>query len=227
MTRDHSQIEELMSVDALGGLDPADRALLDRERAAHGDCDECRRIEAELSEAAAALAISLEPVAVETKADDILRMAGENLSEATVVDMAERRRERTKSWKSLVAVAAALALFVGGWFARDLTAGTGPPRLVRFQGEGGQLAAAYSPSGNGITVFGSDLAPLPEGQVYELWTIEGERPSAAACFTPQDGVVLEFVDHPVGSADLMAVTVESSSCPAAPTTDPVLVAELS
>ena len=42
MTRDYSVIEELMAIDALGGLDDDDRATLERERAAHGpDRAEC------------------------------------------------------------------------------------------------------------------------------------------------------------------------------------------
>ncbi len=222
--RDHSLIEELMSAEILGGLDEADRVVLDRERAEHGDCRECSRIGSELAEAAAALAMSLEPVAVQVTADDILRAAGHRRDAGEIIHI---ERAPRSPWKSLVAVAAALALFVGGWFARDLAGGSGVPRLVRFEGQTGQLAASYPADGSGITVFGTGLAPLPQGQVYELWTIDGETPSSAACFTPVDGEVLEFVDRPVGGADLMAVTVESSSCPAAPTTEPVLVAELS
>ena len=45
MTRDHALIDELLSARALDGLDETDAAVLARELAAHGDCDECRRLE--------------------------------------------------------------------------------------------------------------------------------------------------------------------------------------
>ena len=74
--RDHSLIEELLSADALGGLDPADRALLDRERAAHGACEECARLEAEFTEVAGHLGLVLDLVPVRAgMAEDILRAA--------------------------------------------------------------------------------------------------------------------------------------------------------
>ena len=62
MTRDHALIDELLAVRALGGLDEDDAAVLERELAAHGDCAECRRLEAEHTEVAGMLALALDPV---------------------------------------------------------------------------------------------------------------------------------------------------------------------
>ena len=57
MTRDHTVIEELMAVDALGGLDGDDRALLERERESHGAaCAECALLEKGFAETAGRLA---------------------------------------------------------------------------------------------------------------------------------------------------------------------------
>ena len=73
MTRDHTTIEELLAVQALGGLDGDDVQTLAAERASHGDCEECARLEAEFSETAGRLAFSLEPVPVDdAMADRIL-----------------------------------------------------------------------------------------------------------------------------------------------------------
>ena len=52
------------------------------------------------------------------------------------------------------------------------------------------------------------------------------NPVRAACMTPTDGAVAAHLDADLSSAELMAVTVESTDCPAAPTTDPVFTAEL-
>ena len=67
MTRDHRLIDELLAVRALDGLDEDDAARLDRELASHGDCAECRRLEAEHLEVAGMLPLALDPRAVERR----------------------------------------------------------------------------------------------------------------------------------------------------------------
>ncbi|HXF73333.1 MAG TPA: hypothetical protein VNO79_12075, partial [Actinomycetota bacterium] len=60
---DHARIEELLAARALGALEPEDEEALARERAAHGPgCEECARLERGFAEAAAALALTLQPV---------------------------------------------------------------------------------------------------------------------------------------------------------------------
>ena len=61
MIRDHALIDELLAIRALDGLDGDDATVLERELAAHGDCDECRRLEAEHAEVAGMLAFALDP----------------------------------------------------------------------------------------------------------------------------------------------------------------------
>jgi hypothetical protein len=239
-SHDHTLIEELLSVDALGGLDPDDRALLDRERSAHGACEECARLEAGFAEVAGHLGMALEPVPVRPgMADDILREAGalEPPAEPIAAPVVLEERPERKgggAWRALVAVAAAFVLFAAGWAVRGLVtddAGT-PPRLVRFDGDTdtdtGTLAMAYRPGETGAVFFGSDLPDPGADRVYEIWMIEGkDAPVSGGCVTPQDGRILTYVDADLGDTDTMAVTVEASSCPGAPTTDPVLLASLS
>ena len=241
--RDHALIEELLSVDALDGLDDADRALLDRERTAHGACEECATLEAELSEVAGRLGLSLEPVSVRAgMVDDILGTAGRpgissespgepGRLETVPVDLERRGRRAGPPWRGLVAVAAAFVLFAGGWLVHDATSSGGGElagaRFVRFEGEAGTLAIAYEPGRSGVLLFGSDLPDPGEDRVYEIWMIAGEDPPVSGgCLRPDDGRILIFVDADVATADLMAVTVEPASCPSAPTTDPVLTAPL-
>ena len=237
--RDHTVIEELLSVDALGGLDDDDRDLLDRERATHGACEECARLESEFAEVAGRLGLALDPVAVPAgMADDVLRAAGEDVSSEPLVIVSDDATEAGDrhvrpsgpSWRALVAVAAAFVLFVGGWTVRSAMDPSGgelaASRFVRFEGEAGTLAMAYEPGRPGVVLFGSGLPDPGDGRAYEIWMIEGSRAVSGGCVRPEDGRILTFVDANIGSTEQMAVTVEPASCPDAPTTDPVLTASL-
>jgi hypothetical protein len=91
--------------------------------------------------------------------------------------------------------------------------------------DGQQLSVAFVPGSEEGVVTGS-LAPLPEGQVYELWFRDrgGTMMNPAGIFTPSDGLV--NADVTLGQdMDLLAVTVEPGFQPQ-PTSDPILVAEL-
>ena len=102
----------------------------------------------------------------------------------------------------------------------------GTPVAVAFPPtDGQQLSVAFVPGSEQGVVTGS-LAPLPEGQVYELWFRDrgGTMMNPAGTFTPSDGVV--NADVTLGQdMDLLAVTVEPGFQPQ-PTSDPILVAEL-
>jgi hypothetical protein len=243
--RDHALIEQLLSVDALGGLDDADRALLNQERARHGACKECARLQAGFAEVAGRLGLALDPVDIAaTMPDDILRAAGAEVTPGSFVvipggptvapdhagsDLGERRGRADGGFRrGLVAVAAAFALLAGGWVARDAVSGSNAAlRLVQFSGGSGTLAMAYEPRTPGAVLFGSDLPDPGALHVYEIWMIQGDQaPVSGGCVVPEDGTILTYVRANIGSADTMAVTVESASCPTAPTTDPVLTASL-
>ena len=246
MTRDHSLIEELMAIDALGGLDGDDRATLERERAGHGaDCAECLRLERAFAETAGRLAFALDPEPVdEGMVERILAsprtetvssgMAATPAASpaAAVDDLAERRARRPKAWQALVAAAAVIALLVVV-VATAVPTTTGvseaapTQRIVTFSGDTeGTLAMAFTPGESGAVFWGSGLPDPGPGMVYEIWMIEGDRPVSGGCVTPTDGVVAIRVDADIGTTDTMAVTAESADCPAAPTSDPVLLADL-
>jgi hypothetical protein len=217
MTRDHFRIEELMAADALGGLDEDDRGTLARERAAHGDCDECDRIEAGFGETAGRLAFSLDPAPFgDDVTDGILRSA-----------VGDRPSAAPSVWRRvLVAVAAAIVLVVAVVIVRDET--RSGQLAATFTGSGsGHLEMRFTPGEPGARLRGSGFAPLPSDHTYELWMIRAGTPIRAMCFTPDAGRVRLALATPVQGSDTMAVTVESSACPAAPTTEPILSADLS
>jgi Anti-sigma-K factor rskA len=231
MMRDHTRIEELLAIRALGGLDPWDEAELEREMASHGpNCEECRRLETEFEETAGRLAFALNPVAVrEGFAEETFERAFGPATQPADARGAETRR---RGWlRPLVGVAAAVVLFAAGVLVGSAVTGEQPSEktVLTFQSETepGTLAAAFTPGSSGVYMVGTGLPSLPEGKVYELWLFTGDTPASAMCATPtSDGSVFGFSDASLEGVGLMAVTVESSDCPSAPTTQPVFTAEV-
>ena len=56
--------------------------------------------------------------------------------------------------------------------------------------------------------------------------IEDDEATPGGCVAPTNGVIAMRVDANIGTTDTMAVTAEPSDCPAAPTSLPVLLADL-
>jgi hypothetical protein len=237
---DHDRIEELLAVRALDGLEPAELGELDALRAEHGDCERCREIELDFDEIAGRLAFALTPVEVAAGgADAVLAMARATeppkaLGDDGADELAVRReRKAGRGWRALVAVAAALLLVAvtGTVVTRtadnvDVQAAWGQ-QVVTFDGGGGaELAMAYTPGESGVLFWGQNIADPGQDKVYEIWMIDDGTPIKGGCVSPQDGAVVAWVDANVGTTETMAVTVEPSSCPEAPTSDPVLTADL-
>jgi hypothetical protein len=241
--RSHDQIEELMAVRALGGLDPEDDRALRHEMLGHGpDCAECRRLESEYAEVAGRLAFALDPDLVRPGLEDavVARARLEAPEPVTAIEPEPGRAvgpPRTgpgagRRLRPLVAIAASVVLFVAGWAVGSRVGDGGPDtegrRVAAFQGEtAGTLSVAYQPGGTGVYLLGSGLEAPPAGSVYEVWMFQDGIPVPATCFAPTaEGTVFEFVDAELANTDLMAVTIEPSSCPSAPTTEPILTAEI-
>jgi Anti-sigma-K factor rskA len=230
--REHGEIEELLALEALGGIEPEDRARLAALRAEHGECPECAELEAAFRETAVALATALPAAEVGAPFED--RVVAAALSEPRVATLASSRR-RPRAW---LAVAAAVVLVaigaLGGYLAAprsSVGAFIQQPgvTLVPFEqanGGTGTMTLAIGPEGTDAYVIGTGLPPPPAGQVYEMWTITGENPTSLGCAVPTDGHVTLSVQGDFTTADVAAMTVESDSCPSAPTTDPVQVATL-
>jgi hypothetical protein len=234
--RDHTAIEELLALRALDGLGDDDARRLDAETAAHGDCDTCRELATAYAETAAFLAASLDPVPVDAAATERLLTAARESSRAQMRspasppdELAARRRGRSLPvWLAAAAAFVLLAVIVvprlGG--PTDVTTEWGQT-VVRFQGAEGDLAMAYVPGRSGVAFWGENLPdPGPES-TFEIWMIDGDTAIPGGCVSPVDGRIAAFVDADVGTTDTMAVTVEPTTCPGTPSSDPVLTAQLS
>ena len=232
MTLDHALIDELLAIRSLGGLDEDDAVVLERELAAHGDCAECRRLEVEHAEVAGMLALTLDPRPVDEDMADRILAQGRGPDRAAAAaapadELSGRRDVRLGRWQAAFGVAAAVAVILALVLATRPDGGNQVPgTIVTFEGAPGELAMAYTPGERDALVWGTGLPDPGTGKVYELWMFENGTPVRAACLTPTDGAVATHLDADLSSAELMAVTVESTDCPAAPTTDPVYTAEL-
>jgi anti-sigma-K factor RskA len=241
--RDHTEIEELLALEALGGLALDDRARLDALRAEHGpDCAECADLRAAFADTAAMLGTGLEPTPVSAGLEERTvaaalqhRIAGASPvpGDGGPAAIAPTHRRRN----ALIAIAAAVVLIAVGGLAGYLAAPKSPVdaflaqnvRIVPFEpsdGTGGAMTLAVGPNGTDGYVFGSGLAAPPSGKTYELWTISGDTPTSLGCVVPSNGQVVLPVAGSFSTADVAAVTVESNACPGAPTASPVMVATL-
>ena len=239
MTRDHSVIEELMAADALGGLDDEATALLRRERASHGDCEVCRANEVAFAETASRLALTLTPLPVDdSMLERILASPREErptpiAAGADPRDELSERRARTRAWRALAAAAAVAAALVVVIVAISpspisVTQVTATQRVVPFTGsiDDVTLTVAYTPGEAGAVFWGSGLPDPEAGEVYEIWMFEDAVPVSGGCVVPTDGVIALRVEADIGTTKSMAVTTESSDCPAEPSGPPILSADL-
>ena len=225
--RDHSAIEELLAVSALGGLEPDEELALERAMAEHGpECEECARLRDGFAATAGLLGFALDPVPVDPAvADRILAHP-----RATSTDLGPSRASRGR-WRAVAAVAAAVVLAAASVAllrprTQTIAEATLASRIVFFRGGQGQVAMAYSPGEPGALIVGDGVPQPGTERTYEIWAITGTTPVSAGCVSPMDGRVATFTDVDVSSSDLMAITVESTACPSAPTTQPVYTAAL-
>jgi anti-sigma-K factor RskA len=242
MMVDRTEIEELLALEALGGLEPDDRARLDALLADAGpDAAECEELRAGFAETAAMLGTGLEPSPVSAGLEE--RTVAAALGDGHVTGdgsvggdggsaaIAPTHRRRN----ALIAIAAAIVLVAVGALGGYLTAPRNTQqalqdyRVVPFapsDGTGGTMTLAVAPDGTNGYVIGSGLDAPAAGKTYELWTIKGDTPTSLGCVLPSNGQVVLPVTGSFTTADVAAVTVESNACPAAPTTAPVMVATL-
>ena len=222
MMRDHTTIDELLAARALDALAPDEAAELERELAEHGDCEICRRLEAEHRETAGMLALALDPRRVDEAIVDRILDRPERPAAARRPDGELRRWQVAFGVAAAVAAVLAVVLFSRPG-AGDVTPGE---RFVSFEGGAGELTAAYAPGERGLVVWGTDLPDPGPGRVYELWLIRDGAPSRGACLAPRDGTLGAYLDADLSGTDTLALTVESTSCPDAPTTEPIYTASL-
>ena len=251
--RDHAAIEELIALQSLDGLDPSDERQLAAQRSDHGaGCVECLRLESGYGEVAGRLAFGLEPAEIREGYEDelvaIARGGGVPSRSAGAPGAGpprslERERDRRRfatPMRALAGVVAAVLIVaagVGGYLLapREDTTAQALEQLLKEPGAAtlslsgsanGAMNVVYAPGNPHAFVVGSGLDEPPTGKAYELWLFHGQTPASAGCFATEDGNVLHEVSGDPSGANAVAVTVDSDACPSAPTTQPVMSAEV-
>jgi anti-sigma-K factor RskA len=224
--RDHSSIEELLAVRALGGLDPPEERALQAAMDEHGpDCAECRRLRDGFEATAGLLGFALDPVPVDPG------LADRVLEGARTTTAAGPERRSGRRWVAITGAAAAIVLIVASVAVvrprtQPVASASLAQKVIVFQGGVGEVAMAYAPGQPGALIVGQGLPAPRADRTYEIWAITGTTPVSVGCVSPTGGKLAAYTGLDVSGSEVMAITVESTSCPSAPTTQPVYTATL-
>ena len=248
MTSD-KELGNLSGSYALNGLDAADLA----EFEAHLQQSQATRDEVtELTDTAVLLGLAVEPVqpsaglkaSIMDQLDAHPQLPVAAASSAAFASPAGRKAQArwfTRPVTALAAVAAAIALFVGGGvittslaqnsFAQQqadqlaaINSADDAQRASVDLADGGTATLVWSNSLLSSALIVDGLAPLPADRTYELWYINdaGARP-AGTFGVAGSGSTWRVLDGTMKAGDTVGVTVEPRGGSDAPTTDPVVV----
>jgi hypothetical protein len=81
----------------------------------------------------------------------------------------------------------------------------------------------------GVVLVASHLPTPPQGKAYEMWVIRGGAPQPAGLFQSDrqgNAIHLYRPPAPLAPSDIVAVTLESAAGSSAPTSTPVIAAQL-
>lgn len=180
-----------------------------------------------------------------TAASPTLRLPAAPSVSAVGEDAGPAEQRAAARWRRpvgvLLAVAAASALFFGGLAIGTLSDSTPPSnpsqaeelaaiaaapdsqRAVAEVAGGGTATLVWSGELGRSALLADGLAPLPEGQTYQLWYIGAEGPVSAGTFEASGkGTTWHVLEGEMSAGDTVGVTVEPSGGSDAPTSDPIV-----
>ncbi len=183
----HERIDELIALDAIGGLEEADRAELQAILAEHGDdCAGCDERFAAYAEAAATLAMALEPVGPSAGAEDRLIAAARARDAGPHADgVSDTAPSRP-----------ALSVVPGDGGTTDV-ARDEAPALVRPRRVGRWIAAAAVAAALLVGgVSGFVAAPRPPAGTTQFLSFAAQPGTRFASFPTSDGTTLTVAYRP-------------------------------
>jgi len=226
-------VDDLLSGYAANALDEQERCAVSEHLA------ECRRHDAELTAMRSDLervALSMQPVEPPAGLrDSLLRAFDEAVAtpQAAPEQLPTRRRDASAKRGifsgpafayAVAAAMLALAIGLGAW---GLSRGDGDAggRIVIAQSSTGDasMKLTYLPEQQ-VAVMEVDLPSLPAGRVYQAWRIDGGAPVSLGVMETTSGRIAMEVD--LSGATAVALSVEPTGGSAAPTTNPILIADL-
>ncbi len=245
----HAEAIELAGLYVLDALDPAERAQVDAHLAS---CAEAHDEFTHVGAVVPALATLADPVgapaALKNKVLADYR-AGAGVA-AWKPALAATTRPARSSWLGWAAAAAAVLLLAvtAGWaytaqsradaeahraqvLAQAINIMSSPHSQSAVlhgvaQADGAHGVAAIDRSGAGYLVL-VDLPAAPAGQAYQAWYITNHLPTSAGLLHLEDGGFAALNLSIQGTVDQVALTLEPAGGSLQPTSDPILIGELS
>lgn len=207
-------MHDLAAAYVLDALDADERAAFERHLRS---CVECQAEVAQLSPAAEALAVDVEPV----QPPDALRerILADARRGGHVVPFRRRAPVVLGAVASVAAVAAAVwAVSLSHSLDRERSARASEQAALAIAGNPQATRAALTrgalyvaPSGRAALV--TDLPSPPSGKVYEVWVVDGGAPQPVGLYEGRTAVL----DGRVAASSKVAVTVEPAGGSEAPT----------
>ena len=229
-----SDIHKLSGAYALDALDDFERARFDQHLST---CDDCRAEVAEMRETAALLA---EITTVAPPAS--LRVSVlSGISQVRPLPPETSRRAVAASRRFPLLVAAALVIIAGfgaiAWqpWSADETQLSATEQVLQAKdakrvsvdlGDVGKATVVRSVSHNAAVIVSEDMAPAPEGKVYELWLWSGDK-FVPAGLMPDDSDQTILLEGDAAVAGAAGITIEPDGGSEVPTTDPIALFEFS
>ena len=229
-----SDVHKLTGAYALDAVDDIERARFEQHLAT---CEDCRAEVAEMRETAALLA---ESTAVEPPAS--LRtsvLAG--ISQVRPMPPEVGRPEGASRRRFPLLVAAALVIIAGFgavvWqpWSTDEAQLSATEQVLRADdakevtvdlGEDGRATIVRSVSHNAAVIVAEDMAPAPEGKVYELWFKSGDE-FVPAGLMPNESDHTTLLKGDAAVAGAAGITIEPEGGSDKPTTEPIALFDFS
>lgn len=243
-------IHHLTGAYAVDALDEDERA---RFEAHLTGCPDCRAEVDSLREAAGLLSTTTELTPPPGLRDSVLAGISQvrplpppGASELDVRRTARheaRRRERPR-WLPLLAAAVVLGVIGVGVGITEPFSGedssqvplSATEQVLRADdaesvevdlGEAGRATVTRSASVGKAVIRTEDMAPAPEGKVYELWLQSPEGEMLPAGLMPDDSEAEVLLEGDAASATAAGITVEPDGGSPAPTSDPIALFDFS
>jgi anti-sigma-K factor RskA len=228
--------DEQLELYVLGLLDEGETAAVERLLRD----DPAARLRArELRAVFATLAFDAEPIepspTLKGRILDAARAEVAPVAAPPPVVLAERRRSNRTGWApwlvaAVLAIALAASLLWNAQLRSDLN---DAPETATFAVSGTGPAAGVA--GSLVVIEGQDeailnlagLSTLPADRAYQVWLIADGAPVPNVTFTPDAaGVATVTVPGQIADYRTLAITVEPLAGSAAPTTEPIIIGDL-
>lgn len=237
-------VHALSGAYAIDALDPDERTLFEEHLRG---CPACQAEVDSLREAGAALAadVATEPPASLRESVLASIETVRPLPPVTAPEpLAARRQRRLLGFGGtplLVAAAVVLFAVIGLAWWQPWSDGNGGPaptaaervmaapdatRTTQSFPDGAKATLVLSRSERTAVIVTDDMAPAPEGKVYELWLQSPEGDMLPAGLMPDDSDATVVLDGDASQATGVGITVEPDGGSEAPTSEPIALFEL-